>query len=720
MVYENVIARKLLNFLLIVSLVICLFMLKDVNAEQIIKDGNKNEIFELGEIVVTADRTIQESPTTISEVAADNIETRNSTNLGEALSLLPGIYFHQGRSKQGLYASIRGFEQDKTLILLDGMPIYEPYEGLVNLSDIPVQNIAKIKVVKGLASAIYGPNTMGGVINIITKKGSLDPSAALSYQVGGNDSSHLEASHGWTLGNFSYFIAFSHKASDGFNMADGFTLPSYILASMARAPSSIPHTPIASDHGQRDNSDYERNTVTFTGNLAINNKSSLGLSFEYYNNEYGVPPAAIYRETRSAGGTAHWYPRYWRYDDWERYTINMIGESYVSDSLRFKTRVFYDNYTNILNAYDDPTYTTMNRLTGAPSGKSKYDDYNTGLNLDGFWTGINANNIRLGFTLKKDVHREKWQTDPGEKLSSLTYSAALEDEILLSNKIIMTLGASYGGFEKLDRIQASGTETGENIKTFNPQIGITYNPSSSTNLYVSIGKKTRFPTMRNLYADGAIGPQGNPDMREEKTYSFEFGGKQVLNPKLTFEEALFYNDIKGLILFDNEIGRFEQYKNARISGVEFSILSQITNNLSGRLSYTFLNAMNHDSTITIENDFLPDLVYTPKEIPYRPKHKIDADITQSFPFGITINLNGSYVSQQFFYDKADSNNNRHFVAVKKSLDAFFLLNSKISYDFKKHYQVFMAFENLLNQNYQELYLSPAPGFMAWAGVKFTL
>ena len=494
-------------------------------ALNIYAEPDENEqVFTLGEIIVTGERLVKESPTTISVVTADDISRQNAQDLGEALSLLPGVHFRQGRTKQGLYVSIRGFEQDKVLILLDGVPIYEPYEGLLNLSDIPVQNIAEIKVIKGLASTLYGPNTMGGVINIITKKGTTTPKTTLTYQVSDYNTRHAEISHGWKVGDFSYFLAYSHKKSDGFRLAEDFSFPDRILTGIASSPSPLPHTPPPVDKGRRDNSDYNRDAVTFTGAYDINASNRIGVAFEYYTNDYGVPPTVIYRETRSAGGTAHWYPRYWRFDDWERYTVNFIDESRVSDSLRIKGRFFYDNYKNVLNAYDDPTYSTMNRAAGAPSGSSLYDDYDTGFSIDAFWEGFTNNNIRAGFNFKKDVHRSVYNTDPAERLESYTYSAALEDEITLRDDLVLTIGASYDTFDKKKREQLSGTDTGDNLHSFDPQAGISYDLSDSVNLYASVGKKIRFPTMRNLYSDGVIGPQGAPNLgRKAPTYMKQAG-----------------------------------------------------------------------------------------------------------------------------------------------------------------------------------------------------
>lgn len=685
----------------------------------------KYQVHQLGEIIVTGVKDEKNSPTTIVEVSGTEIEQYHATNLGEALTLLPGIYFRQGRVKQESYVSLRGFEQDKVLILLDGIPIYQPYEGLVNLADIPTQNIAKIKIIKGLASSLYGPNTMGGVINVITKKGGINPEASITYQVSDYNTHHIEGTYGQRVGDISYYFGISHKESDGFPLADDFTLPDEILSAMATAPSPIPHTPVKPDSGLRDNTDYQRTAVTFTGNWDMSKHNTLGLSVEYYNNEYGIPPAAIYRETRKAGGTAHWYPRYWRFDDWERYMLNVTEEFRIFKALTIKARFFYDDYQSKLNAYDNNNYNTQLRTAGAPSFDSEYDDYNTGLNLYCFWDGIEKHHIRMGYSFKRDVHESqfKFNLSPpeGEKFVTHTYSAALEDHIYIGDRIILTIGASYDTFEQVKRRQSSGSNKGGDIYSFNPQTGLRYELSENAELYTSVGKKIRFPTMRNLYANGVIGPQGNPNLKEEKTINYELGGHWRFNNRIMFESALFYSDIDNLILFDNQIGRFEQWDSAAIHGAEISILANITASLTGRLSYTYLVADNDDSIVTIELEHLEnDLIYRPDEIPYRPKHKIDLDITQSFGPDLEIHVNGSFVSDQKFYYHADPTDNRQLIAEKRSLDDFLLLNAKVTYDFNKHYQIFGAVENLLNEDYQELYLSPAPGIRGWIGLKISM
>ena len=155
---------KLLN-ILIFPLLLCNFCVVSYAQADNESEEKKPNIHLFEVVIVTAEAEKPESPTTISEVTAEELRTRTVNNLGEALELLPGVQFRVGRSKNEQQVTVRGFEQENVLILMDGIPLSIPYEGQLNLHDIPAQNIESIKLVKGVASALYGANQMGGVIN---------------------------------------------------------------------------------------------------------------------------------------------------------------------------------------------------------------------------------------------------------------------------------------------------------------------------------------------------------------------------------------------------------------------------------------------------------------------------------------------------------------------------------------------------------------------------
>ncbi len=95
----------------------------------------------------------------------------------------PGIRVTTGRKNEP-NVSIHGFDQSMILVLIDGVPYYETNYGKLDLNQIPTDNIAKIEITKGAASVLYGANALGGVINIITKKGTEKPFTSVSLEAG--------------------------------------------------------------------------------------------------------------------------------------------------------------------------------------------------------------------------------------------------------------------------------------------------------------------------------------------------------------------------------------------------------------------------------------------------------------------------------------------------------------------------------------------------------
>jgi outer membrane receptor protein involved in Fe transport len=156
-------------------------------------------------------------------------------------------------------------------------------------------------------------------------------------------------------------------------------------------------------------------------------------------------------------------------------------------------------------------------------------------------------------------------------------SIGIEDEIRIGQKFSITPGAGFDYLNKRIRYQSGvNQDPGKDVPAFSPQIGAHYAASSQVSIYGSIGRKLRFPTMRNLYSDGVVGPIGNPDLKEERTINLEAGTNVTVNPKLQFGAAYFYSRIKNMINFDNLIGRFEQYPKATITGPELSASGRIT------------------------------------------------------------------------------------------------------------------------------------------------
>lgn len=141
------------------------------------------DTIESDEIVVTAARRAQrfeDVPVSISVVRPQELEARNIVSLDEALRYVPGV---QMTDNQVNIRGSSGFSYNtgsRVLLLLDGMPLLTPDSDGVPHDALPLSQIARVEVLKGPGSALYGNGALGGIINVITKDFPETPETALT------------------------------------------------------------------------------------------------------------------------------------------------------------------------------------------------------------------------------------------------------------------------------------------------------------------------------------------------------------------------------------------------------------------------------------------------------------------------------------------------------------------------------------------------------------
>ncbi|NOT55089.1 MAG: TonB-dependent receptor, partial [Deltaproteobacteria bacterium] len=149
----------------------------------------------LSPVVVTATRTetpVAETAASITVITAEEIEQRQAETVTDVLRSIPGLDIAQTGSR-GTTTTVftRGAESDQTLVLIDGVEVNGVTAGLFDSSNLTTENIDRIEVLRGGGGTLYGSQAVGGVINIITKKGEGRPTISVSAE-GGNGSTHRE------------------------------------------------------------------------------------------------------------------------------------------------------------------------------------------------------------------------------------------------------------------------------------------------------------------------------------------------------------------------------------------------------------------------------------------------------------------------------------------------------------------------------------------------
>jgi len=211
--------------------------------------------------VTTANKTaqsLQNVTSNVEVITADDIEERGYTTVVEALNSLPGISFSSnGGVGQPASVYLRGMDSKRTLVLIDGIRYNDP-TGLngAPFSDLLVDDIERIEVVKGAQSGIWGADASAGVINIITKSGTKGTHGSIKAEHGSFNTTHtnVELSHHTE----SYYLAASGSkiSSDGFSAVQ----------------------PYGTDLDNLEDDGYENKTYAFKAGIHLNETNKIDLS----------------------------------------------------------------------------------------------------------------------------------------------------------------------------------------------------------------------------------------------------------------------------------------------------------------------------------------------------------------------------------------------------------------------------------------------------------
>jgi outer membrane cobalamin receptor len=177
---------------------------------------------ELGQVVVTATRTeieISDVPQSVSVITKEEIMNSPDRTIPEVIQRAAGVLItNNGPIGSLTSANIRGSEAGQVLIMIDGRRINDAQNAQFDLSNLPLtkDEIERIEVLRGGASALYGADAMGGVINIITKAPTQEPYARVSSSFGRFGTQEYSLSHRWKPGPLGYSLFASRTRSDGY------------------------------------------------------------------------------------------------------------------------------------------------------------------------------------------------------------------------------------------------------------------------------------------------------------------------------------------------------------------------------------------------------------------------------------------------------------------------------------------------------------------------
>jgi len=621
-------------------------------------------VYNLGEVVVTAQKGATVLSSALREINFVGIRREGVLNVARAVELTLGSYVSIG-SKNDMQIQLRGIDQRQLSVMLDGVPIYAPYDGLVDLGQIPVDAIGKITVTPGNSSVLYGPNSLGGSINILTPV-PYERNSRLRLFWGSGEMNEYSFQQSLSYKKFGFLLSAGHQKQNCFPLSGDFN-------------------PTAIENGERRENSYFKKTdyfakITFQPNPA----HQTALSFSLIDNQKGVPPD-IYGPR----------PRYWKFPTWRKWVLNLSSIQKIEESTLLKAVLFYDKYDNVLDSYDDATYTTQDSNWAY---HSTYDDHSFGSNV--FLTNrlSEISDLTFGVNYKKDVHREQpkrgkaWETYKMD-----TYTMGAEYELKTDGGFSFSSGLNLN---IVHPVYAYKQPLRNDIASLNGRVGVSYNFSTKFEIFGSAGHRTRFPTLKELYSGYSGRNIPNPNLKEETALNFEMGTRFSFTSRCKSELVFFDSEVKNLIVNKVVIPpRTSQMNNvgkARFSGAELSITLKPVENSAVSVGYSYLQAKN------LSEDRVSD------KLEYRPEHKLRLQGDYDFQFGLSLSLTANYVARRVYLDDSEYDH---------KMPDYTLIDGRISQSFWNNLVLILEVKNILNKDYQTEYGLPMPGRTFYGGLE---
>jgi iron complex outermembrane receptor protein len=532
---------------------------------------------ELNEVIVGANRLAQNlrnNPATINVVSQKEIEFGNSINIAPILNRVPGIYMHTGALNTNRI-TIRGigsrnlFGTAKIRAYFGDIPLTTG-NGETTIEDFELNTIARLEIIKGANSSIYGAG-LGGTIHLIPKKAYLDNSEVTSV---------------FSIGSFGF-----QKGIVGINFGN--------QKHSVKAIYSNTHS-----DGYRDNNEYDRQTITLTSSHFLNDKNEVSFVGSYIDLKAFIPSSINQNDFENDPTSAAFtWGRAKGFEDTTRGIFGVSWKHQYGQHLKQQTSFF----TSFRSGYEPRPFNILSENTFAIGVRSRLIGNSTVFKHKLDWT--------IGGEIFRDSHRSKtfenlYQNFPvgtgsvkGSALSNFKelrsyVNMFFESNYHLSENTLFSLGLNFNttqydlkdSFNPVGNIDQSGAYSFDGI--LSPKIGISHVLNDAISFYGTISHGFSPPSIsETLLPDGQI----NTGIQPETGWNFEVGSRgELFKKRLQYGVAVFRLDVRNLLVAkriaqDQFIG--VNAGKTQHDGLEMSLRYSLIRNkpvtINSYLSYTF-------------------------------------------------------------------------------------------------------------------------------------
>ena len=650
------------------------------------------------EITITAARTetrVGDTPSSITLISRETLNTTGALALDDALRQVPGFsLFRRSGSRyanptsQGV--SLRGVGPSgasRAAVLVDGIPLNDPFGGWVYWTRVPRETIQRIEVLRGGASSLYGTDALGGVVNIITRKPSNN---VLSFDASfGNQftpSSSVFAAG--RLGQWGAMLGLQNFHTDGY---------------------------IVVDEKERGKIDTPAASEGYDVDLTLDRKiGELGRAFVR---------GSLFGEARDNGTPLQTNRTHVRQiavgADWESKPVGVFSVRGFGGS-----EVFDQYFTSIAADRNSESLTRSQRSPSQQTGMTAQWSRSAG-SLQTFVAGVDARQVR-GASDELAFVAGKVTSGVGAGGREALIGVFGEDIIRITPKWFVTAGVRFDRWRNYDA--ASTTKPlavpGKAVVTVfpdreetavSPRLSVLNKLTENVSLIASFYRSFRVPTLNELYRSFRVGnvlTLANDKLTAEHLTGGEGGASfNALNHKLNGRAIFFWSEVEDpvanvtLTVTPALITRQRQnLGSTRSRGIEADAEARLSRTITVSGGYEFLDAtvLSFPKNTALEGLWIPQV----------PRHQLTFQTRYSDPSIFNFAFQGRFSSRQFDDDQ------NQFV-----LNRYFTLDALASKAIGKGIELFAAAENLFNQKYdtgRTPVRTTGPGILARFGIRVQL
>lgn len=609
------------------------------------------------EMVISVNRVaetpevVDRIPGSVDVVDTKTLETSRGFTFSEALRKVAGV---QVRDEEGLglrpNIGIRGLNptrSSKVLLLEDGIPLtYAPYGDNASYYHPPIDRFESIEVLKGSGQILYGPSTVGGVINYITPTPPQKPSGYLSLTGGNRDYFNGQLSYGGTWNGTGFLFDYMRKQA----------------------------------RGSRENTRSGLNDVSFKLLTAIGSRQALTLKANYYSEDSNVTYSGLREDEYRANPRQNPFRNDFFYGD--RYGASASHALIFNNKLALTTNLYAQifqrhwwrqssNSNQRPNDAADAACGSMANLNTTCGNEGRIRKYY----VWGLEPRLHASHHLFGLKNETDLGlRMHFETqdrrqENGNRPTSRTgvivednerknqaYSGFLQNRFEWKDWTITPgVRLEHIKYERINRLANSGAGIAgkTDLTQVVPGLGVSYSPRPGTTFFAGVHRGFAPPRTEDVITNTG----GSVDLDPELSWNYEVGARALVRPGVRVEATFFRMDYENQIIPASLAGGIGAtltnggetlHQGAELTArFDTGTIFKSRHNLYVRTAYTYLPEARFDGKRFSNVPGFNSVSITGNRLPYAPEHLLNFSAGYSNQSGIDVLLEAVRVSDQF-------------------------------------------------------------------------